>query len=222
MQRSHEALLAACGQPIFEISLQDEWCVSEWRQSRGIKMDFGRRILVSTSSKVSLINWLCWCMYSVAGCECLSFSFYVTDQSGFSLPPWLCERSTHTPVSYPEICRAALKIKFLLLIIFLVIRKYTCSHKEECSDACRLLTSTSCVSHMLACLAICPLFLLNFSLTPVLCRQQEVSKADDPQATVGFLFSSEWPLPDFPQPCYFRSVLFSCFCFHLPFFNTLI
>lgn len=81
----------------------------------------------------------------------------------------------HTRVSNPWIYKAALKIKFLLLIIFLVIRKYTCSQKEECSDAGRLLTSTSSVSLMLSCFAVCALFFpLNFiffsSLTHVLCR----------------------------------------------------
>lgn len=69
----------------------------------------------------------------------------------------------HTRVSNPWIYKAALKIKFLLLIIFLVIRKYTCSQKEECSDAGRLLTSTSSVSLMLSCFAVCALFFpLNF------------------------------------------------------------
>ncbi len=54
--------------------------------------------------------------------------------------------------SNPWIYRAALKIKFLLQIIFLVIRKYTCSQREECSDAMatwRLLTSPSSVSLVL-------------------------------------------------------------------------
>lgn len=35
----------------------------------------------------------------------------------------------------PRTCPPALKIKFLQRIIFLVIRKYTCSQRMECSDA---------------------------------------------------------------------------------------
>lgn len=40
----------------------------------------------------------------------------------------------HTPDSNPKIYRVALEIQFLLLIIFLAIRKYTHSQSEECSD----------------------------------------------------------------------------------------
>jgi len=56
-----------------------------------------------------------------------------------------CMRGTHTHThthslscltcSNPWISRAALKIKFLSQIIFPVIRKYTCSQREECLDA---------------------------------------------------------------------------------------
>lgn len=56
------------------------------------------------------------------------------------------ESSTHAFLSHskPWIYRAALKIKFLLQIIFLVIRKYTCSQAEECSDAAAKLTIPHC------------------------------------------------------------------------------
>lgn len=40
----------------------------------------------------------------------------------------------HAPDSNPKISRVALEIQFLLLIVFLVIRKYTRSQSEECSD----------------------------------------------------------------------------------------
>lgn len=97
-----------------------------------------------------------------------------------------CMRDTHNthshtpvwPVSKPWIYRAALKIKFLLQIIFLVIRKYTCSQREECSDAMAtwlLLTSPSYVSLVLSCFVLSSL--LSFYWTfyifvpCVLCRQ---------------------------------------------------
>lgn len=74
---------------------------------------------------------------------------------------------THSSLtcSNPWICRAALKIKFLLQIIFLVIRKYTCSQGKECSDAMatwRLLTSPSSVSLVFGCFVFGALFLFHF------------------------------------------------------------
>lgn len=84
------------------------------------------------------------------------------------VPLLLLEGYTHSLIhshscltySNPWISRAALKIKFLPQIIFLVIRKYTCSPREECSDAMatwRLLTSPSTVSLVFGC--FCFLFL---------------------------------------------------------------
>lgn len=56
----------------------------------------------------------------------LSHLEYKGDMFAFSHP--------HTPDSNPKIYRVALEIQFLLLIIFLAIRKYTRSQSEECSD----------------------------------------------------------------------------------------
>lgn len=78
----------------------------------------------------------------------------------------------------PWIYGAALKIKFLLRIIFLVIRKYTCSPREECSDrqaGCYILIPSSVSPTLSYPLLFCLVFRCLDSFLCLFLESSEIS-----------------------------------------------
>lgn len=109
----------------------------------------------------------------------------------------------HTPDSNPKISRVALEIQFLLLIIFLVIRKYTRSQSRSVQTPRRLWNcSFPLVYFSQALLFGCPCCFFDFMLPHSINRLDDISETE--QFPVGYYLSrfvSHWCVCSPIPPC---------------------